>query len=51
MKRVLTKGTLIDGNLMAAAVLDKLKICIASRPKGVPPPKLAIILAGNNHAS
>lgn len=51
MKRVLARGTVIDGNLMAASLLDKLKAVVAAGPAKIPPPRMAILLAGSNLAT
>lgn len=42
---------MVNGNLLAQEVMEKMKGIIEGRPKGVPPPKLGIVLDGNNHAS
>jgi|JI6StandDraft_1071083.scaffolds.fasta_scaffold03568_13 5,10-methylene-tetrahydrofolate dehydrogenase/methenyl tetrahydrofolate cyclohydrolase len=51
MKRVLLKGTIIDGNCMATSVLDRLRAIVAAKPVDIPPPKMTILLAGGNLAS
>lgn len=51
MKRVLAKGTVMDGNAMATTLLNKLRDTISARPKGAPPPKMAILMAGSNQAA
>lgn len=51
MKRLLVKGTVLDGNAMAASVLERLRMVVDARPAGVLPPRMAIILAGGNLAS